>query len=81
MSAKGLHKLMGGQFTRVKPNLCGFCKFYEVHPDWYGRCTANQTLLSNPRTATGRCKEFERAPEQRVSDEVIATWKQDGQEG
>lgn len=80
---QGLAKLTGAPFTRIQPELCAFCKFFEVHPEagaWAQQCGAKQKLLSNPHTPTGRCKEFEHAGEQRVSDEILQEWKQLGQE-
>lgn len=80
---QGLHKLMGAPFTRIQPDLCSHCQFYAHRPEagaWADQCDAKHKLLSNPHTATGRCKEFTDAGQQVISDEVLTEWKQLGQD-
>lgn len=80
---QGFAKLVNAPFTRIQPDLCGHCKFFEVHPEageWAQQCGAKHKLLSNAHVVSGRCKEFEDAGVQLVSDEMLAAWKQDGQD-
>jgi hypothetical protein len=75
---QGLAKLTGAPFTRIQPDLCAFCKFYAHRPEagaWADQCDAKHKLLSNPHTPTGRCKEFEHAGKQQVSDELLQEWR------
>lgn len=83
MSNNGLAKLTGAPFTRIQPGLCGYCKFYEFHPEageWAEQCGAKGKILSNPHAVHGRCKLFERAEVQPVKDETIKEWVQSAQE-
>lgn len=80
---QGLMKLMGAPNTRIQPDLCGHCKFFEVHPEageWAQQCGAKHKILVNAHVVSGRCKAFEDAGEQRVSEEMLSWWKQDGQD-
>lgn len=79
----GLNKLTGAPFTRIQPDLCSHCKFYEMHPEageWAEQCGAKKKFLSNPHALSGRCKEFEDAGQQVASDEMIKDWKQAAQD-
>ena len=81
MSNNGLHKLIGAQFTRVQPALCGQCIHYcPLAHDIWDVCAAKQKLLSNPHAVKGSCKDFVQAPEQIATDEVITGWNESARE-
>lgn len=80
---QGFAKLVNSPYTRVQPDLCAFCKFYEVHPEageWAEQCGAKKKILSNPHALHGRCKDFEHAGKQVATDEMVAAWKQSAQD-
>lgn len=82
-SGQGFAKLVNSPYTRIQPDLCSRCKFFEVHPEageWAQQCGAKHKILSNAHAVKGRCKEFEDSGEQRVSDEMLGWWKQDAQD-
>lgn len=79
---QGFAKLVNSRYTRIQPDLCSHCKFFEVHPEageWAQQCGAKHKVLSNAHAVSGRCKEFEDAGKQTVDDEMLGLWKQDGQ--
>ena len=83
MGNNGLHKISKAPFTRIQPGLCGFCRFYEVHPEageWAQQCGAKRKYLSNPHAIHGNCKLFERAESQMESQEMIDEWVKSAQE-
>lgn len=78
--SRGLHKLMGGTFTRIRPGLCPTC----VHLDRqsveeWEYCTALNKLLSNPHTTPGKCDRYEPG-EQKMTDEEIERYHQSARE-
>lgn len=81
MANNGLHKIIGSQFTRVQPALCGYCVHYRpLAQDVWDVCSAKGKLLSNPHALEGKCSQFERAPEPTASIEVIAEWRETAQD-
>jgi len=59
--ASGFAKFVNAPWTRIKPNLCPFCEHYRFNSHWYGECAAKRTILSNPHTDAGRCKDYQQS--------------------
>lgn len=65
MSNTGFPKIANAGFTRLKPNLCPACVHYLqgsglVRARGFTHiCHAKSTIISDPHTNNGRCRDFE----------------------
>lgn len=60
-STRNLHRIMGGRFEHVKPNLCPTCRFRQPHGEWEGYCAAHGKVLSAAKESVKkpRCADYQ----------------------